>query len=71
MSDPSIDQTVEELKRAAKDLATASARLSQRLLEKAGTAAKDPKGTARRAAETASHELDAAANEIRRLLRDL
>lgn len=67
----SVDQVLSETKRAARELAEASARLSKRLVVKAQTAAKDPGGSAKRAAHRVAKELDAAAHEIDRILKDL
>ncbi len=69
-SDP-VDQLVADAKHAAKDLAVATARLSKRLLSKAEVAAKDPSGSAKRAARRAAKELDRAAEELDQLLRKL
>ena len=60
-----------DTKRAAKDLASSAAKLSERLLSKAGVAAKDPKGSAKKAAKRVAHELEEAAHEIDRIVRDL
>lgn len=69
-SDP-VEQILSETKRAAKELAEASARLSKRLVAKAQTAAKDPTGSAKRAAQKVAKELDSAAREIDRILKEL
>lgn len=67
----SFDQALADAKSAAKDLAKLTAKLSQRVAEKAGRAAKDPSSSARRGARRVASELDKAANEIERILRDL
>ncbi len=66
-----MDEALKELKRATKELAIASAQLSERVIQKAGAAAKEPKETVHRATATAARELDAAAKEIQRILRSL
>ena len=71
MPSETVDDALKETKRAAKELAAASAKLSKRLLEKAGSAAKHPKGTAKKVGDTVAEELDAASREIERILRDL
>jgi cell division septum initiation protein DivIVA len=70
-SPDSIDDVVAELKRAAKDLARSAAALSGRVVDKAGDAAKDPKGSAKRVTRKVAQELDHASKEIERILRDL
>lgn len=67
----SINDTVAELKRAAKELAQSAAALSGRVVDKAGDAAKDPKGSAKRVTRKVAQELDKASQEIERILRDL
>lgn len=71
MPDDTFSALLSETKRAAKDLASASAELSKRLLSKAETAAKDPKGSAQKATRLVVKELDAAAKEVERILKDL
>ncbi len=66
-----LEQILKETKRAAHELAQASARLSTRLVEKAQTAAKEPKATAKKAAHQVAQELDAVAREIDRLLKEI
>jgi cell division septum initiation protein DivIVA len=68
---PSFEQLVSETKHAAKDLAKSTAHLSKRMFSKAQTAAKDPSGSAKKVAHRAAKELEAAAREIDRILRDL
>jgi hypothetical protein len=67
----SLEKILHETKQAAHELAVASARLSKRLVEKAQTAAKDPSGSAKKAAHRVAQELDAAAKEIDEILRQL
>lgn len=71
MTDETLNDALYEAKRAAKDLASASAKLSRRLLTKAEDAARDPEGSARKATRLVAKELDAAAREIERILNDL
>lgn len=71
MADDTLNDALHEVKRAAKDLASASAKLSKRLVVKAERAAKDPEGSARKATRAVAKELDAAAREIDRILKGL
>jgi F0F1-type ATP synthase membrane subunit b/b' len=71
MTDDSIEDILKDTKRAAKDLARASAELSRRLLTKAEVAARNPGGTARKAGKQLADELDAATREVERILKDL
>jgi hypothetical protein len=68
---PTLDDAVSEVKRAAKEFAAATASLSRHVVAKAGDAAKDPTGTAKRATRRAAEELDKAARDVERILRDL
>ena len=70
-SGDTVDQILTETKKAAHELADASARLSKRLVARAQTAAKDPTGSAKKAAKRVAKELDAAAKEIDRILKSL
>ena len=69
-SDP-VDEILHETRKAARELADATARLSKRLMREARTAAKDPSGSAKKAAKKVAQELDSAAKEIDRILKDL
>jgi hypothetical protein len=71
MAEDSLKEAVEATRRAAKDLASASARLTKRVLDRAETAAHEPSATAKKAAHRVAQELDAAAKEIDRILKDL
>ncbi|MGB6501106.1 MAG: hypothetical protein WBG19_06885 [Thermoplasmata archaeon] len=71
MTADDLEKALGESKRAAKELAVASARLTRQLLRKAEAAAKDPPGTATKAVKRIAEELDAAAREIDRILKDL
>jgi hypothetical protein len=67
----SLHDLAHEAKRAASDLARASSRVSARLLEKAGSAAKDPPAAVKKGLHRVSQELDATAKELEKLLKDL
>ena len=71
MSDETLEEALGETKKAAQELVRASAELTRRLLGKAERAAKDPKASVERAARRAAQELDAAAREIERLLKEI
>ncbi|MHB8351094.1 MAG: hypothetical protein ACYDFT_00115 [Thermoplasmata archaeon] len=60
---------VSEVAHAAKDLAATVSRLTERFVTKAEAVSKDPTGAARKAARRAADELDAAAKEIDRVLK--
>lgn len=66
-----VEQVLDETRKAARELADATARLSKRLVKEARTAAKDPPGSAKKAAKKVAQELDSAAKEIDRILRNL
>lgn len=66
-----VDRLVSEAKRATRELATATAKLSKSLIQKAGQAAKDPSGSARKASRKVAEELDHAAKELDRILKNL
>jgi hypothetical protein len=70
-STASFSDVLAETRRAAKNLASSTAQLSKRLASKAEKAAKDPSGSAKKAVRRLSKELDAAAREIDRILKDL
>lgn len=67
----SLEQLLGETKRAARDLASSTAQLSKRLLTKAEIVAKDPTKSAKKVAQRAAKELEAAAREVDRILKDL
>jgi len=67
----SVDELVADLKRTAKELARDAAKLSQRAVDKAGEVARDPPKTAKRVSKKVAEELDKAAQEIDRILREL
>jgi zinc-ribbon domain len=66
-----FDQIVADAKRAAKDLASAAARLTERLAAGVEATAEDPKGSAHRVTRRVAKELEAARKEIEKALRDL
>jgi len=66
-----LDDLVRDTQRAAKELAVASARLSKRLAEQAKVAAKDPGGTAKKAADRLAKELESVGNDVERILKNL
>jgi cell division septum initiation protein DivIVA len=67
----SFEQAIADAKRAAKDLAAATARVADRVAGKADRAVKDPASSARRGARRVATELDRARKEIERILDDL
>jgi ABC-type transporter Mla subunit MlaD len=67
----SLSQLLEETRRAARDLAQSSAELTKRLASRADAVRRDPKGSAKKAVDRAAKELDAAAHEVERILKDL
>ena len=69
-SDP-VEEILNETRKAARELANATARLSKRLVKEARTATKDPSGSAKKAVKRVAQELDSAAKEIDRILKDL
>jgi hypothetical protein len=71
MGATSIDDALAEVRRAAKEFGRAAADLSQRVVRKAGDAARDPPGSAKKVSRKVAQELDKAAREVDRILRDL
>jgi len=71
MAEDSLKEAIDATRRAAKELATASARLTKSVLEKADIAAKDPTGSAKKVARRVAKELDEATQDIERILKDL
>jgi methyl-accepting chemotaxis protein len=67
----SVEEIVADAKRAAKDLASATLRLSRHLIDKAEHAARDPSASAKKAMRRVSEELHEAGKEVERLLRKL
>jgi zinc-ribbon domain len=68
---PTVHQLVTETRRVARDLMSATAQLSREAAHQAEAAGRDPKGTAKRAAHRVAKELDDAAKEIERILKEL
>lgn len=66
-----LDQMVSEAKRAAKDLIVATGRISRYAAKEAKAASKDPSGSAKKVAKRVASELEHAASEVERLVRDL
>lgn len=71
MPGDTFEEALRETKKAAQDLARATAKLTRRLLEKAEGAAKDPRGSAKRAARTTAKGLESAARDVDELLKKL
>lgn len=68
-ADP-VDDALREAKRAAKELAGATARVSQYVLAKAKTAAADPSGAARKVLKRAADDLETVRRDVEKALRD-
>jgi len=71
MPEESLKDALEKTRRAAKDLASASAKLAKRAVSKAEAAGRYPSGSAKKVANRVAKELDAAAKEVERILHDL
>jgi len=71
MAEDSLKEAIEATRRAAKELAVASANLTKRVAGKADAAAHDPSGSAKKVAHRVAKELDRVAQEIDRILDDL
>jgi len=71
MTEDTLEAALGEAKKAAQDLARASAKLTRRMLGKAERAAKDPRGSVERATRRAAKELEAAAREIDEILKKI
>ena len=69
--DETLKDAIEATRRAAVELASSTVKLTKRVMDKADAAAKDPSGSVRKAAKRAAKEIDVAAREIERVLRDL
>lgn len=69
MAKENLEEALGEAKRAAKDLAEATARLTKRLLVRADRAAKNPSASVQKAARRVADELEAMSREIDRLLK--
>jgi hypothetical protein len=66
-----LKDAIEATRRAAVELASASVKLTKRVLDKADAAAQHPSASVKKVAQRAAKEIDAAAKEIDRLLREL
>jgi hypothetical protein len=71
MPEDTLKDAIEATRKAAVELASASVRLTKRVLDKADAAAQDPSGSVKKVAQRAAKELDSAAKEIDRLLQKL
>jgi len=71
MPEESLKDALEKARQAAKELASASAKLAKRAVSKAEAAGRDPSGSAKKVANRVAKELDAAAKEVERILQDL
>lgn len=68
-ADP-VEEALREAKRAAKELAAATARVSEYVLAKAKSAAADPPGAARKVLKRAADDLEAARRQVEQALRE-
>ena len=66
-----LDEAIADAKKAAKDLVSITAQLSERLAAKAERVAKDPSGSAKRGVRRMATELDKARKEIDKILNNL
>ncbi len=64
-----LEEALGEARRAAKDLAAATARLTKRVLAHADRAAKAPSASLQKAAHRVAEELESMSKEIDRLLK--
>jgi len=67
----SLRDVLGDVRRASRNLAVATARLTKRIASKAEVAAQNPTDSAKKAAHRLAKELEAAANEVEKILRDL
>jgi uncharacterized Zn finger protein (UPF0148 family) len=67
----SFQQSLEETRRAVRDLIDRTAQLTKRVAARAEDAAKEPSATARKAVDRVTKELDDAARDLERLLKEL
>lgn len=70
MTDP-LEDAIRETKKAAKDLALATTKLTRHLLRTAQAAARNPSASAKKAADRAAKELGEAARDVERIIRKL
>jgi len=66
-----LKEAIEATRRAAIDLTVATAHLTKRVAEKADAAAKDPAGSARKAADRIAKGLNDMVRDLDRLLKEL
>ena len=71
MANDPFREALDATRRAAVDLTIATARLTKRIAEKAEVAARDPSGSAKKAADKVAKGLNEMVNELDRLLKDL
>lgn len=71
MAPSELEEALSEAKRAAKDLAVASARLTKKLIGKADQAAKNPSASVKKAAHQVAKELESMSKDIDQLLKGL
>jgi len=71
MANDPLREAMDATRRAALDLTVATARLTKRIAEKAEDAAKDPGGSARKAADKVAKGLNEMVTELDRILKDL
>lgn len=71
MPEDTLKEALDATRRAAKDLASSTAKLAKRMAVKAESAGRDPSGAAKKVAHRVAKELDAAAKDIEKILRDL
>ena len=65
-----VDDALKEARRAAKELAAATARVSEFVLAKAKTAAADPGTAARKVLKKAADDLEAVRRDVEKALRE-
>jgi uncharacterized membrane protein YvbJ len=67
----SIEELISETRRAVRNLSKTAERASEKVIAGAGAAARDPKGTTKRAVRRAAKELQSAVDDLDRLLKRL
>ncbi len=65
-----VNDALTEARRAAKELAAATSRVSEFVLAKAKTAAADPHGAARKVLKKAADDLEAVRRDVEKALRE-
>lgn len=66
-----VDQIVTDLGKGTKEILRASAHLTKKVVSKAGDAAKDPAGSAKKATKKVAHGIHQVAKDIDKELKDL